>query len=114
MLARLSALIGFLGVGLGAIGAHALEDKLIANDRVETWNTGVLYHLVHALALLVITYRRDNPPKGPWIAWALGIVLFSGNLYILSLTDIGVFGAMVVLGGVSFLVGWAWLIIKPR
>lgn len=113
MLVRISAIIGFLGIALGAFGAHGLEQLLEQNGRVDTWKTAAFYHLVHAVVLLFLTYRRENIAKGPWIAFAIGIFLFSGSLYTLSLTNIGIFGAITPLGGVAFMTGWIWLAIQP-
>ena len=73
----------FLGVALGAFGAHGLEEVLEKNSRVETWATAVLYHLVHGIALLVLGLFRI-PPRGAWICFASGILIFSGSLYVLS------------------------------
>lgn len=110
---RLAAIVGFLGVALGAFGAHGLEDLLIENGRVETWETAVLYHLVHAAVLLAIGLR-PNPPKAPVWCFGLGILLFSGSLYILSVTNLTWLGATVTpTGGVVFLVAWALLLIRP-
>lgn len=114
MFARIAALIGFLGVACGTMGAHVVEQLLETNGRAETWDTAVLYHLVHAVVLFVLSYRRETVPKGPWIALALGILLFSGDLYVYSLTNIKFFGFMAMFGGISFLVGWLWLVIKAR
>lgn len=112
MYLRLSAIILFLGVALGAFGAHGLEDKLVANGRVDTWETAVLYHLVHGIALFVLSWK-GVPPKGPWLSLALGVLIFSGSLYVLSLTNITKLGAITPIGGLGFLIGWAWLAIRP-
>lgn len=111
---RLAAILGFLAVSLGAFGAHALEDTLVANDRVDVWETAVLYHFVHALVMLWLA-GRPRFHRGPFIALLAGVVIFSGSLYALAVTNIGVLGAITPLGGVSFMVGWAWLAIAgPR
>lgn len=113
MYTRLSAILLFLGVVLGAFGAHGLEEKLEAADRMDTWETAVFYHLIHALALFAMAWRRDAVPKVPTIALTLGIALFSGSLYILCLTGVTALGAITPLGGVAFLVGWGWLVFRP-
>ena len=111
MIIRIAALIGFTGVALGAFGAHLLEETLQANDRVETWETAIFYHLVHALALLMIGLF-PKPPKVAAYAFVIGVILFSGSLYVLSLTNITKLGMITPLGGVSLLIGWVTLGFK--
>jgi uncharacterized membrane protein YgdD (TMEM256/DUF423 family) len=107
---------GFLGVALGAFGAHGLEDILVANGRVATWDTAVLYQFVHAGFLLFLTIVVGNQSStrllriSTWAAIA-GVFIFSGSLYFLSLTNILWLGAITPFGGVSFLVAWATLFI---
>lgn len=111
---RLAAVLGFLAVSLGAFGAHALENTLEVNDRVDVWETAVLYHFVHALVMLWLA-ARPAFHRGPFIAFLAGVVIFSGSLYALAVTNVGVLGAITPVGGVSFLVGWAWLAVAgPR
>ena len=104
----LAAILGFAGVALGAYGAHGLKDLLSANGTAAIWQTAVLYQLVHAVASLWAAERR------PLVArfWAAGVVLFSGSLYALALTNIKWLGAITPVGGVLFLAGWAML-FKP-
>jgi uncharacterized membrane protein YgdD (TMEM256/DUF423 family) len=117
-LLALSAANGFLAVLLGAFGAHALRGRLEqAADgarRLEWWHTGSSYHLAHALALglaaLVAERTSSNAPVTAGWAFALGIVLFSGSLYLMSLTGVRALGAVTPFGGVAFLVGWASLL----
>lgn len=109
---RVSATLGFLAVALGAFGAHGLEKLLTANDRLDTWETAVLYHFVHALMLCLLA-GREPLPRGPWFSLLAGVLIFSGSLYLLSLTNLRWLGAITPLGGVAFLVGWAWLAIRP-
>ena len=110
----LGALGGFLGVALGAFGAHVLRDRL-APGMAQVWETGVHYQLIHALALVVVglAFSRLSQallkPAG-W-AFAIGILFFSGSLYALALTARPIFGPITPIGGVSFLVGWALLAI---
>jgi uncharacterized membrane protein YgdD (TMEM256/DUF423 family) len=110
---RIAALIGFLAVLLGAFGAHGLEHVLSRNNRVDTWHTAVLYHIVHAVVLLVLAYRVPLR-SGPFVAFLGGILIFSGSLYLLSVTNILWLGAITPVGGLSFLAGWAWLVIAPE
>lgn len=105
---RAAAAFLFFGVALGAFGAHGLERIFAANGRRGTWETAALYHLVHAVALLVLANRRPFP-RGPWTLLAVGIVIFSGSLYLLAGTGMTWLGAVTPLGGVCFLAGWAWL-----
>jgi len=107
----LSASLGFLGVALGAFGAHGLEETLARNGTAETWRTAVFYHLVHAVVLFVLAERRPVA-TGPWLAFFAGILIFSGSLYILSVTGLKWLGAITPLGGVSLLIGWLWLALK--
>jgi uncharacterized membrane protein YgdD (TMEM256/DUF423 family) len=108
----LGALAAGLGVLLGAFGAHGLEGR-VSPDRVETFRTGVEYQMYHALALLLVGWAAAQG-WGPLLYWAGycfagGIVVFSGTLYLLVLTDTGWLGAITPLGGVAFIVGWGLL-----
>lgn len=112
------ALAGLVGVALGAFGAHALEARLAPRD-LATFETGVRYHMVHALALFAVAWAATRwPGAGPQVAgWAflVGIVVFSGSLYLLVLTDTRWLGAVTPVGGVAFLVGWvalAWTALR--
>jgi uncharacterized membrane protein YgdD (TMEM256/DUF423 family) len=106
-LAILAGLAGAAGVALGAFGAHALAAKLDASA-LTTWETGVRYHLVHALALLLAAYLADRGPlyAAAGFLFAAGIVLFSGSLYGLALGGPRWLGPVTPLGGVSFILGW--------
>jgi uncharacterized membrane protein YgdD (TMEM256/DUF423 family) len=110
----LGALNGFIAVALGAFGAHGLEGK-IPDKYLETWQTAVQYQMFHAVGLLVlglIAGKIDSPLIN-WSGWLMliGIILFSGSLFVLSVTQIKVLGAITPLGGVSFLVAWVLMII---
>jgi len=109
------ALFAFAAVGLGAFGAHALKARLSA-DALAIWQTAVLYHGWHALALFgvgaVLLARPDAAPFA-WAAWlfAAGIVVFSGSLYALAFTGVKALGAITPVGGLLLLAGWlaaAW------
>jgi len=125
----LASLLGFVGVALGAFGAHALRGRLTA-ERAATFETAVRYHLVHALALFVVvlvgSLRFVRPTTGPapllaledgsaWPAaaagWAFvaGIALFSGGLYAFAITGDRRFAHVAPVGGVCLLAGWALL-----
>ena len=111
----LGSLNAFLAVALGAFGAHGLEGKL-SERMLDVYKTGVQYHMIHAIGLILIALLSNHLSQTSFIGWAgwlmfLGIVLFSGSLYVLSMTGIGVFGAITPLGGVSFLVAWLLVMI---
>ncbi|AYC28776.1 DUF423 domain-containing protein [Paenisporosarcina cavernae] len=111
------AVNAFLAVALGAFGAHALKEKL-SEKYLAIWETAVQYQMFHAVALLVIGVLLSTSLLGPvsslnWAGYLLlaGIIIFSGSLYVLSLTGIGVLGAITPIGGVAFLAGWVMLIV---
>jgi uncharacterized membrane protein YgdD (TMEM256/DUF423 family) len=119
---RIAAALGFLGVALGAFGAHALKTRL-APEMLAAWHTGVLYHLIHALALLALAlYARAAVSQTsiaapasillPAAAFVLGIALFSGSLYAMALTGIRPLGAVTPFGGLAFLFAWGWIAVK--
>jgi uncharacterized membrane protein YgdD (TMEM256/DUF423 family) len=110
----LGALFGFLGVAFGAFGAHGLAAHFAANpDNEATFHTAVQYQMYHALALFAAAWLLERFPGGlaRWagVLFALGILLFSGSLYILSISEIRIMGAVAPLGGVAFLGGWLCL-----
>ncbi|MER2006067.1 MAG: DUF423 domain-containing protein [Psychrobacillus sp.] len=111
------AINGFLSVALGAFGAHLLEGR-VADKYLATWETAVQYQMFHALALVAIGILMSSKLLGPVsqlnVAGYLilaGIVIFSGSLYVLSLTGISILGAITPIGGVAFLIGWVMLIV---
>jgi len=108
----LAAFFGFTGVALGAFAAHGLKARLSA-EYLAIFHTGVTYQLIHALALFGVAILSVHLP-GRLVNWAgglfiLGILLFSGSLYILTLTGIGKLGIITPLGGTAFLAGWLCL-----
>jgi uncharacterized membrane protein YgdD (TMEM256/DUF423 family) len=114
---RFGAIGGFLGVALGAFGAHALRDR-ITPDLLAVYQTGVQYHLVHALALLFVGLLADRLPTAAarmarvsGTLFAVGVLLFSGSLYALALTGVRKLGIVTPFGGVCFLTGWALLVV---
>ncbi len=111
-LLRISAGIGAAAVILGAFGAHGLEQTLEANGRVDTWETAVFYHFIHAVMLWLVA-DRPNVNSKAWWAFLIGIGIFSGTLYALSLTNIKWLGAITPIGGVSLIVGWCLLAVSP-
>ena len=112
---QLAGISGALAVGLGAFGAHSLEALLIQNGRLDPFQTAVNYHFYHTLALFGIGVLDSVKPdwKGiSFAAWSmvLGILIFSGSLYVLSLTGITWLGAITPLGGLAFILGWSSLV----
>jgi uncharacterized membrane protein YgdD (TMEM256/DUF423 family) len=105
----LAAFFAFSGVGLGAFAAHALKSQLTP-EYLGVFQTGVHYQMLHALALLGLALLTRQLP-GRWLSAAgnlftLGIVLFSGSLYALTLSGVSALGMITPLGGLAFLVGW--------
>jgi uncharacterized membrane protein YgdD (TMEM256/DUF423 family) len=117
LLLALSAVSGFLGVALGAFGAHGLRRRLAqlpdVARRLEWWQTAASYHLLHALAIGLAALCTERLPGNLPLAaaWAFlgGIALFSGSLYVMAVTGLRALGAVTPLGGLSFLVGWGCL-----
>lgn len=106
------ALAAAVGVALGAFGAHGLEGR-VTPARLETFKTGVLYHLLHALALVAAGWAASvwtgGAVQAAGYCFLAGIVLFSGSLYLLVLTNTPWLGAITPLGGVAFILGWLLL-----
>jgi uncharacterized membrane protein YgdD (TMEM256/DUF423 family) len=108
---------GFLAVALGAFGAHGLKTRLAdlpdVARRLAWWDTASHYHLVHALALGLLALACDRVPeqwlKRAGIAMLIGILLFSGSLYAMTLTGVTALGAVTPFGGLALLVGWVLL-----
>ena len=111
----IGALAGVVGVTLGAFGAHGLRSRLTP-DMLAVFETGVRYHMYHALAILGVASVADRLQAGRlvlasgWLFLA-GIILFSGSLYLLAVTGVRVLGAITPLGGVAFLLGWGCLAV---
>ena len=110
----IAALTLMVGVGAGAFGAHGLKAMLSA-DMLATWQTGVLYQMIHGLGILGIAALAAHRPDKWLIRAAMlmvaGILMFSGSLYLLALTGVRVLGAITPLGGVAFIAGWALLAV---
>ncbi len=108
------AFAGALGVALGAFGAHALKARVGA-DMLMVFETGVRYQMYHALALLAVAYAAGRLQSG-WVdaaGWLFvaGIVVFSGSLYLMTLTGARWLGAVTPIGGLCFILGWLTLVI---
>ena len=108
---------GLIAVGFGAFGAHGLRGRLTP-EMLAVFETGVRYHMYHALALLLTAALMARPGVGGgrllvaagWL-FVAGIALFSGSLYLLAVTGVTMLGAITPIGGVAFLAGWACLAI---
>ncbi len=110
----LASLFGLLGVGLGAFGSHGLSARL-SPERLGTFETGVRYQLWHAFALFAVVFLRTIGPdtfseSAAGVLFVLGILLFSGSLYLLAVTGERWWGAVTPFGGLCFLAGWLALV----
>ncbi|MCB0130558.1 MAG: DUF423 domain-containing protein [Caldilineaceae bacterium] len=110
-----ASILGALAVALGAFGAHALEGRISA-DLIDTFETGVRYHMFHTLALFAVAAAISQWPESSlpnlagWLFLA-GILIFSGSLYTLALSGIRWLGAITPIGGVAFIAGWICLAV---
>ena len=105
---RVAAALCFLAVGLGAFGAHGLKATLQAHEMVGVWEKAVLYHFLHAIAILILVHMAPQPR--PFVLFLSGILLFSGSLYLMALTNVRWLGAITPLGGLCFSsAGGGWL-----
>ena len=118
----IGAILGLTGVGLGAFGAHGLEDMLaklaesdpeLAGRRLDNWETAAHYQMIHAIGIvltgLAMQFFRSKALLVAAIGFLIGVLVFSGMLYLLVLTEIKILGAIVPIGGVAMMVGWAAL-----
>ncbi|MBC1742979.1 DUF423 domain-containing protein [Listeria welshimeri] len=107
------AVFAGLAVLLGAFGAHALKDVL--GRYASTWETGVQYQMFHAVGILIIGLLMEKQTSRLYnwaaILFSVGILFFSGSLYVLSISKVTVLGAITPIGGVCFVVGWFLLIL---
>ena len=112
---KIGSLMLFIAVALGAFGAHALRSK-ISDYYFDVYKTAVLYHLIHGLGIFVVAWLSTvtTEPKInlAGIFFTAGIILFSGSLYLLSITGLKWLGAITPLGGLSFLTGWFLIFIS--
>lgn len=111
----ITAILGALSVGIGAFGAHGLSSLLESHGRLDTFETAVKYQFYHTLALLAIgllMYKIQSQFLG-FAAWSMiaGIFIFSGSLYILSISNVGKWGAVTPFGGLFLIAGWVFLLI---
>ncbi len=115
-LLRISSLLAVIGISLGAFGAHALSEKLTALGSVETWETAVFYHMIHAVALFSLACwdKVQGNTFSRWAGrcWIGGVFLFSGSLYLLSLFKCSILGPITPIGGLLFIIGWGILFFE--
>jgi uncharacterized membrane protein YgdD (TMEM256/DUF423 family) len=110
---RIAAVMGLLAVVLGAFGAHALKDALSQHQNgTALWEKAVFYHFIHAVMLFILATRKSLR-RVAWFGFLIGIILFSGSLYLYAVTSAKWLVALTPFGGVSFMVGWICLIISP-
>lgn len=110
------ALLAMLAVGIGAFGAHLLK-PILSEDYMKVYETGVQYHMIHALGVIIIAIIVGQWGESTRLRWAgrlliAGTVLFSGSLYVLSISEIKVLGAITPFGGVCFIAGWLFLAME--
>ncbi|MEM9896488.1 MAG: DUF423 domain-containing protein [Bacteroidota bacterium] len=109
-----ASIAGFVSVALGAFGAHALQERLSQSGRLDTYQTAVQYQFYHSLALLAIgillTKYQNAALQYAGISMVIGILVFSGSLYILCFTGMRWLGAVTPIGGTFFLIAWALLV----
>jgi len=111
----LSAICGLTGVAMGAFGAHGLKAVLTA-DMLAVYKTAVDYQMWHALGLgLIAVFRRQSPQSCylKWAGWSMfvGILLFSGSLYLLAISNLKWLGMITPIGGLSFLIAWLFVLV---
>lgn len=109
----LGAINAMMAVGTGAFGAHGLQGKL-SDHYLSVWEKATTYQMYHGIALLIIgVISGTTSINVNWAGWLLfgGIVIFSGSLYILALTQIRILGAITPIGGLLFIAGWLMLVI---
>jgi uncharacterized membrane protein YgdD (TMEM256/DUF423 family) len=109
---RFAAVLCFLAVALGAFGAHGLRPTLEHRGMLDVWNKAVLYHFIHAIALLVLALYGSINRDAWWLLFT-GIFLFSGSLYLMALTNLRWLGPVTPIGGLCFLAGWGWFVVAP-
>jgi uncharacterized membrane protein YgdD (TMEM256/DUF423 family) len=105
---RIAAVTGFLAVAFGAFGAHGLKEILAQNGTAAIWEKAAFYHFIHAVMLFVIAERKPFMTEA-WWSFLVGILIFSGSLYLLAVTNVKWLGTITPIGGLCFLTGWAWL-----
>ena len=109
---RIAGLAGALAVALGAFGAHSLRATLEMHGTLAVWQTAASYHLAHAIVLLVLA-TRNSLARVSFTLFGSGIIIFSGSLYLLAVTNLRWLGAITPVGGGLLLAGWLALVFCP-
>lgn len=109
----IGSIVMALGVGIGAFGAHGLEPR-ISERMMKNYQTGVQYHMIHGLGIIAIALAgmkitSSSLLTGAGWAFLIGIIFFSGSLYVMALTGITKLGAITPIGGLAFIIGWILL-----
>ena len=109
---RIAGVVGALGVALGAFGAHGLRSVVADPHLLDVWDTAARYHLVHAVAIAVVAAHPARP-VWPTRLFVARIMIFSGSLYLMALTDQRWLGAITPIGGLCLIAGWCALAAAP-
>ena len=110
---KLGSFLGLLVVILGAFGAHTFKNILTSNGNIDIYNKAVLYHMFHTLIIIIIGLIElilNKTLLFTGLYFTIGIIIFSGSLYILSITNIKLLGAITPIGGIFFILGWLSLL----
>lgn len=107
----ISAVLGALGVTFGAFGAHGLK-TVLTQELLETYKTGVFYHIIHSVVLLTLSLNTKYKLKFPFYFIFIGVILFSFSLYVYTLTSITYFAMITPIGGLSLVIGWIMIIVS--
>src|SRR6266446_3010742 len=107
---RISAVMGFLAVALGAFGAHGLKATQEVNGQTSNWQTAAHYHLAHAVVMLFVTTLQPFQRAAWWLLFG-GVLVFSGTLYTLALANVEGLGAITPAGGIGLVAGWLALVV---
>lgn len=111
----IGAIAGALAVSIGAFGAHGLKAILLENQRTETFELAVRYHFYHTFAMLLtglfMEFFDERKLRWASLSFLIGIFIFSGSLYVLSVTGITWLGAITPIGGVAFILGWVFIVM---
>lgn len=105
---QLGAILSGIGVGLGAFGAHGLKARNVSSDHLQVWQTATLYLFIHSFGIM-ITSLAPTFSKLSFFFFLIGILLFSGSLYLIVITGNKWYGRITPIGGLNFIFGWIWL-----